>query len=101
MTQQHLPPGFLMIVGAKLGTSEAILGDVGCIFALSLEELCVISKLIAHNHYWNTRIALAPASLNEHEQTLNPKPRHANQGQPRLKVNSQSNHQIRKTLGVA
>ena len=39
MADQHLPPGFLMIVGAIFGTFEAILGNVGAISALSLEGL--------------------------------------------------------------
>ena len=39
MADQHLLPGFLMIVGAILDTFEAILGDVCCILALSWEDL--------------------------------------------------------------
>ena len=38
MADQHLPPGFLMIVGAILGAFEAILGNVGAILPLSYDD---------------------------------------------------------------
>ena len=35
---QHLPPGFVMMVDAILCTVEAILGNVGAMLALSWED---------------------------------------------------------------